>query len=136
VPLPQPCPNAEYAARLTPIWSRAREQSIDTVIFGDLFLSDIRAWREALLADTGLTPVFPLWGLATAPLAQAMLRGGLEATVCAVDESRLEPRWVGQAFDSRFLAALPPGVDPCGENGEFHTFVTRMPGFSCAASFL
>ena len=97
------------------------------MIFGDLFLADIRAWREGLLAGTGLTPVFPLWGLRTAELARAIINGGIEAVVCAPP-----PR---QPFDHAFLDSLPPDIDPCGENGEFHTFVTNMPGFSCAVSF-
>ena len=135
VALPQPCSNLEYAARLAPVWKQARDEGADTVIFGDLFLRDIRAWREQLLRDTGLTPIFPLWGMPTRQLAREMEKGGIEAIVCAVDESKLPPSTIGQPFDARFLDSLPAHVDPCGENGEFHTFVTNMPGFSCAVSF-
>lgn len=137
VPLPQPCSNTEYAARLQSVWVRALRDGIETIVFGDLFLSDIRAWREQFLSATGMTPLFPLWLEPTAALAREMIRGGLNASVCAVDESKLAPGWVGRQFDESFLADLPAGVDPCGENGEFHTFVSNMPGFArCAESFL
>lgn len=141
VPLPQPCSNAEYAARLAPVWQRAHQEDIPVAIFGDLFLADIRAWRESLLWPTGVKPVFPLWQEPTRELARAMLNGGLAATVCAVDETKLSPDLIGHAFDQAFLDSLPPDVDPCGENGEFHTFVTRVPGYPpcdppCAASSL
>jgi uncharacterized protein (TIGR00290 family) len=125
--LPQPCSNVEYAARLEPIWSRAVSVGVDTVIFGDLFLADIREWREKLLADTKLTPLFPLWMQPTDELAREMIRGGLRAVVCAAGDSLL----IGREFDESLLGALPESVDPCGENGEFHTFVHDMPGFSC-----
>ncbi len=105
------------------------------MIFGDLFLRDIRVWRERLLEGSGLMPLFPLWGMRTGELARAMVNGGLEATICAVDESKLPRELIGRPLDHAFLDSLPVGVDPCGENGEFHTFVTTMPGFSCAASF-
>ena len=135
VPLPQPCSNAVYAERLQPVWDRAAREGIDTIIFGDLFLTDIRAWREQLMSGTALTPVFPLWLEPTAALAQEMIRGGLRATICAPAALR------GQLFNQEFLASLSPDTDPCGENGEFHTFVTHMPGFNreltlCAESFL
>ena len=137
VPLPQPCSNAEYSARLLPVWTRALNEGIDTIVFGDLFLSDIREWREQLLAATGVTPIFPLWMEPTDSLALDMIRGGLKATVCAVEQARLSPELIGRPFDETFLASLPPGIDRCGENGEFHTFVTSMPGFArCAESFL
>jgi uncharacterized protein (TIGR00290 family) len=134
VSLPQPCSNAEYAARLRPVWDRAAQEGIEAIVFGDLFLADIRNWREELLSGTAITPVFPLWQQPTRELAQEMLRGGLRATVCA------PATLAGRSFDSTFLEELPPDVDPCGENGEFHTFVTRMPGFNreiseCAALF-
>ena len=122
ITLPQPCSNAEYAVRLSQVWERAIGEGIDTIVFGDLFLSDIRAWREQLLSGTGMTPVFPLWCEPTGALAREMIRGGLEATVCAGVSA-------GFPFDERFLESLPEGVDPCGENGEFHTFVRNMPGF-------
>jgi uncharacterized protein (TIGR00290 family) len=141
VPLPECCSNAEYSARLEPVWDRAEREGIEVVIFGDLFLADIRAWREQLLSTTRLNPVFPLWMEPARQLAKRMIAGGLRATICAVDERRLPAALKGRAFDEAFLSALPQSVDPCGENGEFHTFVTNMPGFNseiteCAASFL
>ncbi len=140
VALPQPCPNGEYAARLQPVWDRATREGIDAIVFGDLFLADIRKWREDLMAGTGLTPVFPLWWEPTRELAREMLSGGLRATVCAVNEGKLPASLTGHNFDSAFLDELPPDIDPCGENGEFHTFVTGMPGFDreiaeCAGLF-
>ena len=105
--------------RLRPVWDRA-----EVVVFGDLFLADIRNFREELLSGTAATPVFPLWQQPTRELAREMLRGGLRATVCA------PPTLAGRSFDNAFLDALAPEVDPCGENGEFHTFVTGMPGFN------
>jgi len=131
VQLPQPCPNIEYAARLQPVWSRAATEGIGNILFGDLFLADIRAWRENLLATTALQPVFPLWMQPSAALAREMIAGGLEAVVCAAGN----PNLIGRDFNESFLASLPPSVDPCGENGEFHTFVQNMPGFSCPVSF-
>lgn len=123
VPLPQPCSNAVYTERMSAVWKRARNEEIDTVIFGDLFLADIRQWREELLAPVHLTALFPLWLEATAGLAREMIAGGLRATVCAPGADR------GKRFDETFLRELPAAADPCGENGEFHTFVTWMPGF-------
>lgn len=141
VPLPQPCANSVYKERLMPVWQRALENGIDAVIFGDLFLADIRAWREQLLEGTGLTACFPLWGEPTERLALEMIQGGLRATICAVDSAKIPRLLPGVPFDAALIANLPNGVDPCGENGEFHTFVSWMPGFRhevplCAESFL
>jgi diphthamide synthase (EF-2-diphthine--ammonia ligase) len=140
IPIPQPCSNMEYTARLQSAWELAARVGIEWVIFGDLFLRDIRAWREQLLSATALTPVFPLWMRPTRELAREMIHGGLNATVCAVDGTRLPATLVGKKFDEKFLSALPDGIDPCGENGEFHTFVRYIPGFSsmieCAVSSL
>ena len=127
VRLPQPCPNTQYADRLQRVWARAAGEGIDTVIFGDLFLADVREWREKLLSATAMRPVFPLWMQPTGELARQMIAGGLRATVCASCETKL----VGRAFDKDFLASLPASFDPCGEKGEFHTFVHDMPGFRC-----
>src|SRR5438067_1114625 len=111
VPLPQPCPNVEYTARLQLVWERAAREGIEYVVFGDLFLADIRAWREQLLAATALKPIFPLWLEPTRELAGEMLSGGLRATVCAVDERRLPGNLAGRSFDRDFVASLPPDVD-------------------------
>jgi uncharacterized protein (TIGR00290 family) len=109
--------------------ARARAERIDAVAFGDLFLADIRAYRERMLQGTGLEVLFPLWGRDTAALAAEMIDGGLEAILVAVDPARLSPRFLGRRFDRELLADLPPGVDPCGEHGEFHTLVLGGPGF-------
>jgi diphthamide synthase (EF-2-diphthine--ammonia ligase) len=100
------------------------------VIFGDLFLEDVRAYREAKLAPTGITPVFPLWRLPTDALAKEMMAGGIEARLVCVDCKKLPPTFAGRRFDLSLLADLPPGIDPCGENGEFHSFVAAGPMLS------
>jgi uncharacterized protein (TIGR00290 family) len=103
---------------------------VEAMAFGDLYLEDIRAYREQKLAGTGLTPIFPLWRRATAELAENMIARGLEALIAVVDPSKLDSSFAGRAFDHALLADLPAGVDPCGENGEFHTCVTASPMFS------
>ncbi|MDQ6665358.1 MAG: ATP-binding protein, partial [Acidobacteriota bacterium] len=126
VPLPAPCSNAEYLGRLAPIFVRAVAAGARHIVFGDLFLNDIRQFRESSLAGTGLAPVFPLWNLPTVALAKEMLDGGLRAIITCVDLKRLDADFAAGAFG---LRALPPNVDACGENGEFHTFVTDGPMF-------
>lgn len=130
VPLPHPCPNAEYERVMRALIARALDAGVTHMAFGDLFLEDIRAYRERQLAGTGLTPVFPLWHLDTTALARAMLDGGLRAFLSCVDPRRLDAAFAGRAFDAELLAALPAGVDPCGENGEFHTFCYAGPMFA------
>ena len=100
------------------------------IAFGDLFLEDVRAYRERMLAASGISPLFPLWGRDTAQLASEMVASGLRATVVCVDPRCLPASFAGRSFDASFLADLPAGVDPCGENGEFHTCVTGGPMFS------
>ncbi len=130
VPLPWPCPNAEYESAMRHALSRARKDGIDTVVFGDLFLADIRAYRESLLEGTGVRPAFPLWGKDTSRLAAEMIEAGLCATLVCVDLAALPVRFAGRDFDARLLADLPAGCDPCGENGEFHTFAWAGPMFA------
>ncbi len=130
VALPWPCSNVEYEARLGTALEALVGAGIGHVAFGDLHLEDIRAYRENVLARHGLEAVFPLWGHDTALLARDMLAGGLRARVVCVDSTRLDPTLVGQPFDADFLAALPPGIDPCGEFGEFHTFTEHVEDFS------
>lgn len=130
VALPDPCPNAVYQARMSAVIERARAEQIDAIAFGDLFLADIRAYREDMLRGTGLRAVFPLWGQDTGELARAMIAGGLRATLVAVDLARMGAEWLGRGFDSALLSDLPAAVDPCGEHGEFHTLVTDLPGFA------
>jgi uncharacterized protein (TIGR00290 family) len=129
VPIPYPCPNAVYEEAMAGAMEQARAEGITHVIFGDLFLEDIRRYREDKLAGTGITPVFPLWGLNTRQLASQMVGAGLRAMLTCVDPERLDPSFVGRQFDEDLLADLPSNVDPCGENGEFHTFACRGPMF-------
>ena len=130
VPIPYPCPNEIYEARMAEAVTRAVSEGITHIIFGDLFLADIRAYREQKLAGTGLTPVFPLWDRPTAPLARAMIDSGLEAYLATVDMKKLSVDFAGRKFDAQLLADLPDAVDPCGENGEFHTCVVAGPMFT------
>src|ERR1700678_3989427 len=129
IPIPSPCSNEVYEQAMSDAMARARAQGIRHIIFGDLFLEDIRAYRETQLAKCGMTPVFPLWGRDTRQLAEDMIAGGLSAFLTCVDPRRLERAFAGRRFDRDFLAALPREVDPCGENGEFHTFTSAGPMF-------
>lgn len=129
VPLPWPCPNETYAALMADAVARLVADGVTHMVFGDLFLEDIRAYRDKQLAGAGLTPVYPLWQSDTAALAREMIGAGLAATVVCVDPSQLDPGFAGRRIDAHFLDDLPAGVDPCGENGEFHTLVTGGPMF-------
>lgn len=129
VPIPYPCPNEIYEARMGEAIARAVAAGISHVIFGDLFLQEIRAYREQKLAGSGITPVFPLWNRPTLTLAHAMIEAGLEAYLATVDLSKLPADFAGRRFDLQLLADLPSGIDPCGENGEFHTCVVAGPMF-------
>jgi uncharacterized protein (TIGR00290 family) len=130
VPIPYPCPNEIYEARMGEAVAGAVREGITHMIFGDLYLADIRAYREQKLAGTGITPVFPLWDRPTLPLARAMIESGLQAYLATVDLKKLPAEFAGRKFDAQLLADLPQGVDPCGENGEFHTCVAAGPMFS------
>ena len=130
VPLPSPCSNAEYEAAIGIALAEARDDGVDTVAFGDLFLADIRRYREQQLAQTGVRPLFPLWQLPTAALARTMLDAGVRAHVTCVDPKQVPGSLAGRVWDASFLADLPAGADPCGENGEFHTFVSAGPMFA------
>ncbi len=132
VPLPWPCSNEEYEARMRNLCTRAIDEGVEAMAFGDLFLADIRAYREKQLAGTGLEPLFPVWKIPTADLARTMIASGLRAKITCVDPKVLPKEFAGREFDSQFLADLPPGVDPCGENGEFHSFVYDGFGFEKA----
>ncbi|MDR0183994.1 ATP-binding protein [Lysobacter arvi] len=129
--IPPQCDNATYEASFAQALTQARERwaGIDTIAFGDLFLADIRAWREALCGRLGWRIETPLFGRDTAPLAREMHAGGLRARLCCVDTQQLDARFAGRAFDATLLAELPDGCDPCGENGEFHTLVHDGPMF-------
>lgn len=129
IPLPWPCSNQEYESRMRAVCERAVSSGIEAIAFGDLYLADIRAYREKQLAGTGLDALFPLWQLPTRELAGQMIARGLRAKVTCVDPKILPREFAGRDFDAGFLADLPAGVDPCGENGEFHTFVYDGPMF-------
>ena len=127
VRIPYPCPNDIYEREMASALAAARADGITHMIFGDLFLQDVRAYRERQLAATGITPVFPLWQRPTAALAREMIGAGVQAHLAVVDLKKLQASFAGRRFDAGLIAALPAGTDPCGENGEFHTFVSAGP---------
>ncbi len=130
VPIPWPCTNADYEAAFLSALDRARaEVGVSHVAFGDLFLEDVRAYREQLLQGTGLAPIFPIWGRPTRELAEQMVAEGLAAIITCVDPSCLDRSFAGRSFDAQLLAELPEDVDPCGERGEFHTYASGGPMF-------
>ncbi len=130
VDLPYPCPNGEYEARMAAACERAVAAGVQAVAFGDLYLEDVRRYREEMLAETPLEPLFPLFGRDTRALADEMIAAGLRAHLACVDSRKLDPSFAGRAFDGDLLRDLPADVDPCGENGEFHTFVHAGPMFA------
>jgi uncharacterized protein (TIGR00290 family) len=129
VPIPSPCRNEVYEQAMSDAMTRARAEGVWHVVFGDLFLEDIRAYREKQLSACGMTPLFPLWQKDTRRLAEEMITGGLSAHLTCVDPRKLDRTFAGRRFDADFLEKLPASVDPCGENGEFHTLATAGPMF-------
>jgi uncharacterized protein (TIGR00290 family) len=129
VPIPWPCPNEIYEARMAAALDDAKRAGVTHVIFGDLFLEDIRAYRESKLAGTGVAPVFPLWQRPTGALAREMIDAGLETYLVCVDLKKLPQSFAGRRFDHALLGDLPASADPCGENGEFHTCAVAGPMF-------
>lgn len=129
VRIPYPCPNVLYERAMADMLGGVMADGIRHVIFGDLFLADVRAYREARMREIGMHCVFPLWHRPTAELARAMIDGGLQAHLACVDLKKLPKSFAGRAFNAALLAALPPDADPCGENGEFHSFVANGPMF-------
>ena len=129
VPIPWGCANEEYERAMGEAMERARAEGVTHVVFGDLFLEDVRRYREANLAKCGMTPVFPLWGSPTRKLAEEMIAGGLRAHLTCVDPRKLDTSFAGREWDAALLANMPASVDPCGENGEFHTFACAGPMF-------
>lgn len=127
--IPSPCPNEIYEARMAQACAELLAQGIRHIVFGDLFLEDIRKYREEKLAAAGMTAIFPLWGRDTGVLAQEMIDAGLVAHLTCIDPARLDTSFAGRRFDDALLRDLPAGVDPCGENGEFHTVVSAGPMF-------
>lgn len=130
LPIPSPCSNEEYEAVMRTTIIRAEAEAIDCFAFGDLFLQDVRAYREQQLASTNVTPLFPLWGRDTRELAREMIAGGLRARITCVDPRLVPASLAGREFDAALLDDLPPSADPCGERGEFHTFAFEGPMFA------
>jgi uncharacterized protein (TIGR00290 family) len=130
VRIPYPCPNEVYEREMGKAIAEAKARGVTHMIFGDLFLADIRAYREKQLAGTGITPVFPLWLKPTEALARDMIDAGVEAHLAVVDLKKLPASLAGRRFDATLLDELPAGADPCGENGEFHSFVSAGPMLS------
>jgi len=130
IPIPSPCTNEVYERQMGAAVARAVSEGVTHMAFGDLFLEDIRRYREEKLAGTGLTPIFPLFGADTARLAQEMVAGGLKARLTCVNPAVLDARFAGRDFDASLLAELPSSIDPCGERGEFHSFAYAGPMFS------
>ena len=130
VPIPAPCPNDVYEAAMGRALDRATRQGVTHMVFGDLFLEDVREYREKQLSGTGITPLFPLWQQPTRRLAEEMIAAGLVAHVTCLDPRKMPRQLAGSLYDRQFLARLPDGVDPCAENGEFHTCVSAGPMFS------
>jgi uncharacterized protein (TIGR00290 family) len=130
--LPWPCSNAEYESAMQTLFQHARAAGVTHIAFGDLYLEDVQKYRLQLFKDSGLTPIFPIWGdkNETHRLAHKMIDSGLRAIVTCVDTQQLSVSFVGKEFDHAFLKSLPAAVDPCGENGEFHTFCYDGPMFS------
>jgi uncharacterized protein (TIGR00290 family) len=130
VPLPWPCSNEQYELLMAETCAKAVAADIEGIAFGDLFLEDVRTYREKQMRNTGLQPIFPLWGQPTWDLAKLMIASGMRAKLTCVDTQKLDASFAGREFDDNLLAALPDGVDPCGEKGEFHSFVYSGPVLS------
>lgn len=130
IPIPRPCPNEVYEAAIAGFVQGARTRGITHFAFGDLFLEDIRRYRERQFAASGVELLFPLWGSPTRRLAEEMTQAGLRAWIVCVDPKQAPREWAGQLFEPGFVARIPEGIDPCGERGEFHTFAFDGPMFS------
>ncbi len=130
VHIPFPCSNEIYEQKMATAINEAKSSGVTHVIFGDLFLEDVRAYRERQLADTGISPVFPVWGRPTLALAREMIDAGVQAHLSTVDLRKMPATFAGRRFDDALLDMLPEGTDPCGENGEFHSFVSAGPMLS------
>ncbi|MGD0421830.1 MAG: diphthine--ammonia ligase [Candidatus Bathyarchaeia archaeon] len=129
VRIPYPCPNEIYEQKMVGLLRNYKSKGVSHVVFGDLFLEDIRRYREDKLAEVELTPIFPLWKENTEELSKTIIRVGFKAVVTCVDPKKLDPKFAGRYFDEILLNEIPANVDPCGENGEFHTFVFDGPIF-------
>ena len=134
IPIPYPCSDSEYKKIMGNFIEQAKTQEIDSIAFGDLFLEDIRSYRETSLAETGIRPLFPLWGMPTDELSEEMVNSGLRAKITCIDPQYLSPEFAGHEYDSTFLKQIPDSVDPCGEKGEFHSFAYDGPMFKSAVN--
>ncbi len=132
VPLPWPCSNDQYESLMAEACAKAVAEGVEGIAFGDLFLEDVRTYREKQLQPTGLEPIFPVWGMPTRALAQQMIKAGTRAKLTCIDTEKLDRSFAGREFDEALLSDLPEEVDPCGERGEFHSFVYAGPMFSAA----
>ena len=130
IEIPYPCSNELYEEIMAQFVESAKEANIEYFAFGDLFLEDVRSYREEKLNGAGITPIFPIWGIPTDKLSREMIRSGLRAVITCVDPKQLPQEFVGREYNESFLNDLPEGVDPCGENGEFHSFAYDGPIFS------
>jgi uncharacterized protein (TIGR00290 family) len=129
IPIPSPCSDSEYKTIMGSFIKQVKSQKIDCIAFGDLYLEGIRSYRETSLAETGIIPIFPLWGIPTDELSKDMVKGGLRARITCIDPKHLPEEFAGHEYDSIFLEQIPNNIDPCGENGEFHSFAYDGPMF-------
>ncbi len=129
IEIPYPCSDSEYASAMSEFVAAAKEDNIECFAFGDLFLEDVRRYREERLDGTGITPIFPLWNIPTASLSREMVTAGLRAMITCVNPKQISQEFVGREYNASFLDGLPEGVDPCGEYGEFHSFAFAGPMF-------
>lgn len=136
VAIPWPCSNEDYEAAMSRAVNKLKQEGVSVIAFGDLFLEDVRKYREEKLAGSGITPVFPLWGIPTSTLARQMIDGGLRARLTCIDPKQLSAQFAGREFDSSLLHDLPAEIDPCGERGEFHSFAYDGPMFDHAVPIL
>lgn len=132
VPLPWPCSNEHYESAMRTAVAQARAERVEAIAFGDLFLEEVRAYREAMLQGSGIRPMFPLWGMDTRQLAEEMIAEGMKAVLVCIDPKQLSSEFAGRQFNAQMLTDLPTSADPCGENGEFHTAVYAGPMFANA----
>lgn len=130
IPIPDPCNDSEYKAIMANFIAQVKSQEIEYIAFGDLYLKDIRRYREDSLAGTGITPLFPLWQIPTDKLSNDMVNSGLRAKISCIDPNLMPLSFAGHEYDNTFLKQIPSNIDPCGENGEFHSFVYDGPMFN------
>jgi len=136
IPIPNPCSDTEYGIIMKNFIEQAKQERIEYFAFGDLFLEDIRIYRETMLADTGITPIFPLWGMSTKKLSKEMVDSGLRTIITCIDPKHLTSDFAGQEYGVTFLERIPANIDPCGENGEFHSFAFDGPMFKKPVNIL